>query len=795
MARAGFVTRSLKPCAVAACLAVLSACGGGGDGGPPPAQPVSLAVTGVPGVSMLPGESAQLTATLTYSDASTRDVTTTATWSTSDASVLAVASNGLIRALASGQAEVMASAEGLSSRSAVRVTSPAPRLAAFAGYLVEASFIDGPGAEARFKSPGSIATDGVGNIYIADSENHTVRKINADGLVSTLAGLGGVEGSSDGVATDARFYYPSGVAVDRLGNVYVAESGNHTIRKITEAGIVSTVAGKAGSNGYADGIGSEVRFSGPQGIAIDALGNLYVADGGNNVVRKITPAGAVSTLAGKAGSPGSADGAGADARFDWPVGIATDSVGNVYVTDIDSNNIRKISAAGIVSTLAGLAWVSGSDDGIGADARFYRPWGIATDRAGNVYIGDSGNNTIRRITPEGFVSTLAGQAGSAGSDDGSGAEARFEAPAGVGADSAGNLYIADKGNDKIRKITPAGTVSTVAGKGKAGQVERGSADGVGEAARFNSPDGVATDSLGNVFVADSRNYTVRKISPSGIVSTLAGKAGEFGSADGTGAEARFGLVQGIATDSLGNVYVADYYFHTIRKITSAGLVSTLAGQAGSRGSADGAGLDARFDGPGGITVDRTGNVYVGDTYNRKIRKISPAGIVSTLEGSGMSGVGYCKWIYPQGPHDPMPAVWVCYGLGLATDEAGNVYVADSGNHVIQKITTAGTVSRLAGLAQSPGSADGLGPDARFRYPHALAVDSSGNVYVADSSNYAIRKVEPTGRVQTIVGVAGRYGFMGGALPGGLAEPYGVAMSGTSLYATTWDGVAVVTDRP
>ena len=238
------------------------------------------------------------------------------------------------------------------------------------------------------------------------------------------------------------------------------------------------------------------------------------------------------------------------------------------------------------------------------------------------------------------------------------------------------------------------------------------------------------------------------------------------------------------------------------KITPAGIVSTLAGLAGSRGSADGAGPDARFDRPSGIAVDRTGNVYVGDTYNFKIRKISPAGVVSTLAGSGEPGnrdgdgasasFGACEYV-SIGP--PYPPALMCYGLGLAADEAGNVYVADSGNHTIRKITSVGTVSTLAGKAGSSGSADGVGPEARFYSPQALAVDSSGNIHVADTMNYAIRKVAPTGSVQTTVGVAGRYGFIVGALPGGLAKALGIAVSGTSLYMTMWDGVAVVTDRP
>ncbi|HZQ46792.1 MAG TPA: protein kinase, partial [Verrucomicrobiae bacterium] len=281
---------------------------------------------------------------------------------------------------------------------------------------------------------------------------------------ATLAGQAATKGSVDGVGTNAQFNVPSAVALDGLGNVYVADTANNTIRRITPDGTVSTLAGLAGSSGNTDGSSSSARFLAPFGIAADNAGNVYVADTANNTIRKITPTGVVSTLAGLAKYPGNADGTGDNARFRNPWSIAVDSAGNLYVADSSNDTIRKITPGGATGTLAGLAGSHGSTDGIGSNARFWNPEGVAVDSAGNVYVADTGNNMIRKITSNGMVTTLAGLAGSPGSADGTGSIARFSSPQGLAVDSAGNVYVADTDNSTIRKITPAGLVSTVAGQ-------------------------------------------------------------------------------------------------------------------------------------------------------------------------------------------------------------------------------------------------------------------------------------------------------------------------------------------
>jgi sugar lactone lactonase YvrE len=670
------------------------------------------------------------------------------------------------------------------SVTAPTVTCQDPGLALFAGNAAGAGSADGTGPAASFQTPAGVATDSAGNVYVADFNNETIRKITPGGVVTTLAGAAEVMGSADGAGAAARFSVPSGVATDIAGNVYVADLGNNTIRKITPAGVVSTLAGTAGITGSADGTGAAASFSSPSAVAADGAGNVYVADSGNNTIRKITPAGVVSTLAGTAGVTGSADGTGAAASFSGPSGVAADGAGNVYVGDLANNTIRKITSVGVVTTLAGTPGIKGSADGTGATASFSAPSGVATDSTGNVYVADFDNDTIRKITPAGVVTTLAGTAGVTGSADGAGAAARFYSPAGVATDSANNVYVADEVNNIIRKITPAADVTTLAGQASV----EGSADGTGPAALFYYPQGIATDTSGNVYVADTLNDTVRKITPAGAVSTLAGTAGKTGSANGAGAAARFNLPDGVATDSTGNVYVADTGNDTIRKITPDGVVSTLAGAAGVAGSSDGTGAAARFSFPVSVATDGSGNVYVADAGNETIRKITPAGAVTTLAGTaGVTGSA----------DGTGPAASFSVPGGVATDGAGNIYVSDSAANTIRKITPAGVVTTLAGTAGITGSTDGSGAAASFWAPQGLATDSSGILYLADRGNNTIRKITPTGVVSTVAGQPGpgHDYFSPGALPGGLHSPWSVALSGTTLYTQTNNGIVEVTDVP
>ncbi len=653
----------------------------------------------------------------------------------------------------------------------IRVVTPTGTVTTLAGTVGQAGSQEGTGTAAVFFNPTGPAVDGSGNLYVADFGNATIRKITQAGVVTTFAGLAGLPGKTDDTGTAARFLKPTSVAVDGSGNLFVADSGNHTIRKITSAGIVTTFAGLAGTLGIADGTGGSAGFNNPRGVAVDSAGNIYVADTGNNTIRKITSAGVVTTLAGMPGTFGSADGTGGAARFNFPNSLAVDSAGNIYVADEISNTIRKITPGGLVTTLAGSAGVAGKVDATGSAASFNHPTGVCVNSStGDLYVADYENGLIRKVTAAGVVTTIAGVGGISGAQDGSGfitSPALFFSPSGTATDTAGNIYVADTGNNLIRQITSAGSVTILAGNA----TSLGRTDGTGSSASFKSPAGVASDGNGNIYVADAANHLIRLVTPAGVVSTFAGTGGMAGNADGTGTAASFDDPSGIAVDKIGgNIYVADFNNHTIRKITPTGVVTTLAGTAGSAGSADGAGANARFNYPRSVAVDGSGNVYVADYGNQSIRKISSAGVVTTLAGAtGTAGStdGTGNNARFNGPG------------GVAVDSAGNVYVADTNSSTIRQVTPAGVVTTLGGVAGSPGDVDGVATAARFDHPTGLSVDSAGNLYIADNRNHTIRKgTTPTSIANSGGSGGGGGGGSGGGSTGGSGSSNGTGGTGS-----------------
>src|SRR5215217_1373662 len=357
-----------------------------------------------------------------------------------------------------------------------------------------------------------------------------------------------------------------------------------------------------------------IKYPGPQ-IFIVNKNNVYLSPGntGGNVPAVIHNE--VSTFAGS-GLPGGDDGIGTSATFQNPAGLTTDYDGNLYVADSQRSTIRKITPNGRVTTIAGGGTQSFAN-GNGRSAFFSAPFGIARDQGGNLFVSDANNNQIRKITPAADVTTFAGSR-TTGKVDGPGATATFFHIAGLAIDDAGNLYIADSGNALVRKIAPDGQVTTYAGDGTNGR-----ANGPKENSSFDVPAAIAVDIIGNIYLADHYNHMIRKISPAGIVSTLAGSGGQ-GFADGSPGSATFNNPWGLAADHAGNVYVADYNNHLIRKIAADGKVSTIAGTR-APGSADGPASSAGFNNPIGIATDRFENIYVADFLNHKIRKITPGG--------------------------------------------------------------------------------------------------------------------------------------------------------------------------
>jgi sugar lactone lactonase YvrE len=619
---------------------------------------------------------------------------------------------------------------------------------------------DAVGKEARFYRPYGVISDSAGNFFVADSGNSTIRKITPDGAVTTVAGLAGVPGSDDGTGSDARFNFPTDIARDSEGNLYVVDLNDHTVRKITPDAVVTTLAGVPGVAGFRDGPGNQALFNQPRGVATDHSDNVFVADALNRRIRKIDPTGVVTTFAGS-GVAGHKDGTGTAATFGAVHGMGQDATDNLYVCD-DDESIRKLTPAAVVTHysthvefgadvaiapngegyVANAATVfpsifkipagggpaaviaggtsSGSEDGAGEKALFAYPQGITVDPSGNIFIVDGisggfspANNNVRKITPAEVVTTFAGLAPQ-GSDDAVGNQAQFFHPRGVAVDRAsGLIYVADATNNTIRRINRGGLVRTLAGKVRT----EGDKDGKRGKARFDFPGIMTVDGEGTVIVSDVLNNLVRKVTPDGVVTTLVEHIDSGG----------------VAVDSAGTVWIANFGNHTIDFIDATGQLTVFAGKTGQPGRDDGVGTEARFNFPSGIAFDSAGNLFVADTGNGSIRKVAPAAVVTTFAGGSR-----------RGGNDDGTGMEATFGSpkGLAIDAVDNIYITDTRNHTVRKITPTASTTTLAGKLETDGYADGPGEDALFDLPWDIAVDTNGNVYVADNYNNDIRRISP-----------------------------------------------------
>ena len=614
-------------------------------------------------------------------------------------------------------------------------------------------WVDGTRVAAHFDDPWAIVGDGQGHLYVADGR-YTVRAIDiAAGSVATLAGVHGQIGSADGVGASATFNTPSGLAFTPRA-LYLTDSENGTVRQIDVASrAVTTLAGASGQVGAVDGIGADARFALPQGLAADASGNLYIGDTENNTIRKLDiPSGVVSTVAGTAGVTGNTDGPAATALLNRPNALAIDAAGNVYVADSLNQSIRKIDpATAMVST-----WVV-----FGTPPQGAVPEGLVVD--GSDVLVSLSDNRVVRVSAGGVVTALAGGAGPPGFVDGAGSDARFDAPAGLWNDGAGTLYVADERNAVVRAIDlGSATVSTYAG------VEsRGHADGTGARAQFAGPQGLALDDR-TVYVADTDNDTIRMIVlATGQVTTLAGAVGQPGSVDGQLSEARFNQPQGLALDRAAQqLYVADTKNRSVRRIDlAAGTVSTLAHTPAPGDPFRG------FDAPAGLAFDG-GRLFVTDYVDDAVMAIDlQKAQVSTLAGTS-GAPGYA---------DGVGSKAAFYGpFGIAADGRGNLYVADYLDQSIREIAIAtATVSTLAGQPVIPGNSDGVRSGAHFHGPIGVAADRNGDVFVSDSLNNAVRRVDAsTGAVTTIIGSSVASGVRLGALPAQLTGPSALALTDT-----------------
>ncbi len=617
---------------------------------------------------------------------------------------------------------------------AVFRTDPAGVVTFFAGTSESGYSGDGgPALSAQLNNPNGVAVDTTGNVYIADSGNLRIRKVNSGGVITTVAGNGQCcYGGDGGAAISAQMNYVSAVTVDASGNLYFADVYNQRVREVNSAGIITTVAGN-GTAGYSGdgGAATSAELQYPYGLTVDGTGNLYISDTDNQRVRKVSTSGIITTVAGNGNCCYSGDGGQAtSAQLAYPDGVIVDAGGNLYIADTSDKRIRKVNPAGTITTVAGDGSYGFSGDGGAAtSAELSSPEGMAEDASGNLYITDTGNQRIRKVSASGTITTAVG---GAINDGGPGVFGLLNQPAGVARDSAGNTYIADSGNNRVRLVAVDEAITTVAGTGAAGSSGDG---GTAADAQLNSPQGVAVDSSGNVYIADTNSLRVRKVDKSGTITTVAGDGNCcFGGDGGLATSAQLLYPAGVAADASGNLFIADTDNNRVRKVSAAGVITTVAGDGTYGYSGDGgAATGAELGYPSGVAVDSAGNLYIADTNNNRIREVSSGGIITTVAGNGTCCYG--------GDGGPATSAELSYPRGVAVDAAGDLFIAD-GNQRVREVAVGGTITTVAGGSYGYSGDGGPAIGAAFRSLYGVAVDAAGFMVVADQGNNAVRLLTP-----------------------------------------------------
>lgn len=720
-----------------------------------------------------------------------------------------------------------------------------PHTTVYAGTGIAGYSGDGGVAtSADLDSPEGVALDSSGNVYIADTANNVVRKVSSSGTITTIAGNGSQGYSGDGgSATSAELDQPAGVAVDSSGNVYVADSGNNVIRRITPSGTITTIAGTGVAGFSGDGgPATSAQLNNPLGLAVTSGGNLEVADSGNDVVRQISlSTGDISTVAGEGGVSGYGGDGGlaTDATLNFPEGVTSDSSGDLLISDTFNNVVREVSSStgnistiagdgtqgfagdggtatsgelnhpigltvgatgylliadsgnyrirkvssGDISTYAGTGWANYAGDGaLGTDAMASLPAGVAVNGSGNIAMADSADNVVRELNVStGDVTTVAGDgvAGFSG-DGGLATSAKLSNPSGVAFDAAGDLFISDSGNSRIREVNVStARISTYAGNGTQGYAGDG---GSATSAELCQPGGLSVDSSGDLFIADECNNVIREVSSSGTITTVAGGTG-------SGDASSVSQVPSGMWVASGALFVADSSHDVVRKIVlSTGAESVVAGKGDPGFSGNGSlATSAMLDDPVSVVTDSTGNLYIDDEGNNEVRVVNHStGDISAFAGNGTAGYS--------GDGGSATSAEVRSPSGIGIDSSGDIFIADSGNDVVREVSaSSGHISTIAGDGTLGYSGDGgSATSAELDDPVAVALDSSGDLFIADAGNHVVREVSG-GTISTYAG-DGSYGDTG---DGGLAtsaelgDPTALYVDGSgNLYIADVDSESV-----
>ena len=674
------------------------------------------------------------------------------------------------------------------SSSRVRKVSPSGVISTFAGTgTMGFSGDGGPASAAQIIEAAGVATDAAGNVYVADFDNHRVRKINTAGIISTYVGTGSPGYSGDGFpATAAQIGSPWGLTVDGAGNLYVSDEYQHRIRKVNSAGIISTYVGTGVSGFSGDGgPATAAQIGQPSYMATDAAGNLYIADYDNSRVRMVTPSGIISTVAGNGGFGFSGDGGQATAATLWePIGVAVDAGGNLYINDYANRRVRKVNAAGIISTIAGTGTSGSSGDGGPATAATFNVlYGIHVDGAQNIYVADAYNMKIRKIVGYNRAPAFAG-----------GHSQSLTVCQNTVGDSVNNL-LAVLDSDSFQLETWSMISPPVHGTAVAGYTVISNGTTLTPTGTFYTPtagytgldsfkvrvtDGVASDTT-------TIHITV-SAAPPALTGTLACFVGSYttladASSGGTWVSSPAavatvssgGVVAGLSPGTVTITYTLPsgcLVTTTVSVSPFAGLtITTVAGNGVAGYSADAVPATASaLNNPYSMAVDAAGNIYIADAFNFRVRKVNTAGIISTIAGTGVSGY--------TGDGGPATAAQTRSALAMATDAAGNIFFADQNNHCIRKINAAGIITTVAGSGSAGFFGDGLAATiAQLNSPTGICLDASGNLFIADALNHRVRKVNTSGIISTIAG-------------NGLIGYSGDGMAATATQLTRADGVAV-----
>ena len=622
----------------------------------------------------------------------------------------------------------------------------------------------GPATAAQMGAIQGVAVDRLGNVYLSDSDHHRVRKIDTKGVITTIAGTGLPGFSGDGgPATAAQLDTPYGLAVDLAGAVYVADYENNRVRRIGPDGVITTFAGTGGNRSSGDGgPATAAQLLAPRNVATDAAGNLYISEFGANRVRKVTLDGNIHTAAGTGIAGYSGEGLPAvTAQLNQPTGLAVDRAGALYITDSGNGVVRKVLPSGVIST------VPGNTPGRSPYLQLYTPVAVTADLNQNLYVAD-GTAIVHEYTAAGAWIVAAGtlgedDRGNAG-DGGPAAAAQLTDPRDVAVDLAGNLYIAD--GVRIRKVSN-GIIQTIAGDDYLHAIGDG---GNATAAQLFNPSGLWLDGGGNLLIADTGTQRLRKVNSSGIITTLAGTGVAAPNTEGAIA-ATAALLNPISVveDPAGNVLILESDF--LQQVGADGRIRTVLGTGSHVQTIDGLPpTETALVFPNGMCIDRSGTVYLADAH--RILKWPPGGVVTTVAGNGLPGAA------GDGAQAALAQLW--WPHACAVDSFGNLYIADTSNHRIRKVDATGIITTVAGTGTAGyGGDEGAATSANLNLPAGVAADDNGNIFISDTANNRIRQVTPDGVIHTIAGTgaASCGGDGGAALNAQIYGPSGILQDG------------------